>query len=31
MPYSSKRSPYHQQEKRYREHRAPNSLLIRQF
>jgi hypothetical protein len=24
MPHSSERSPYHQYEKRYREHRAPN-------
>jgi hypothetical protein len=31
MPHSSERSPYHQHEKRYREHRAPNSLLLRHF
>jgi hypothetical protein len=31
MPHSSERSPYHQGEKRYREHRAPNSLLLRHF
>jgi hypothetical protein len=31
MPHSSERSPHHQREKRYREHRAPNSLLLRHF
>ena len=31
MPHSSERRPYQQDEKRYREHRAPNSLLIRHF
>jgi len=31
MPHSSERSPDHQHEKRYRERRAPNSLLIRHF
>lgn len=31
MPHSSERSSYHQHEKRYREHRAPNSLLLRHF
>jgi hypothetical protein len=31
MPHSAERSPYHQHEKRYREHRAPNSLLLSHF
>jgi hypothetical protein len=31
MPHSSERRPYHQHQKRYREHRAPNSLLLRHF
>jgi hypothetical protein len=31
VPHSSERSPYHQREKRYRDHRAPNSLLLRHF
>jgi hypothetical protein len=31
MPHSAERSPNHQHEKRYREHRAPNSLLLSHF
>jgi hypothetical protein len=31
MPHSPERSPYQQHEKRYREHRAPNSLSLRHF
>jgi hypothetical protein len=31
VPHSSERSPDHQREKRYREHGAPNSLLLRHF
>jgi hypothetical protein len=31
MPHSSERRPDYQREKRYREHGAPNSLLLRHF
>ena len=31
MQHSSERGSYHQHEKRYREHRAPNSLLVTHF